>query len=408
LHQKQPPLVAHIIYRLAIGGLENGLVNLINRTPMDRYRHAVVCLTEFTDFRARIRTGGVPVIALHKREGMDLSVHIGLWNTLRRLRPDIVHTRSLPAVECIATAALAGVRGRIHGEHGRDIYDMDGSNRKYNRLRKVIRPLIHHYVAVSNDLADWLVYNVGVSRSRVTQVYNGVDMQHFQPRTSARCPVGPPGFADSAAFVIGTVGRMEAVKDQLTLVHAFVHLLNSQPTAHKHLRLVIIGDGALRSQALRLLQEGNAAHLAWVPGERDDIAKIMRGLDLFVLPSLREGISNTILEAMATGLPVVATRVGGNPELINEGKNGVLVAPADPIRLADAIHSYIVDGEKLRRHGLASLRRVEAHFGIEAMVNGYLRIYDLVSKSTESTTGESSTIWPNYKTALQYRFKAKL
>jgi glycosyltransferase involved in cell wall biosynthesis len=142
--------------------------------------------------------------------------------------------------------------------------------------------------------------------------------------------------------------------------------------------LVIVGEGSLRSEAHRLLREGDAEHLCWLPGEREDIPEILRSLDLFVLPSLREGISNTILEAMASGVPVVATRVGGNPELVAEGETGLLVPPEDPVAMAEAIRTYLDRPDLLKAHGQAGRKRVEQNFSIEKMVNGYLAVYDSV------------------------------
>ncbi len=374
----QPPLVVHIIHRLAVGGLENGLVNLINHMPPEYYRHAIVCLTDSTDFRDRIQRPDVPIIALHKRAGQDFGVYIRLWKIVRSLCPDIVHTRNLSGLEYLIPAALARIPGCIHGEHGRDMYDLDGLNVKYNLLRKVLRPLVQHYIAVSAELANWLVCKIGVHDDRVTHIYNGVDTQRFYPRTDPRPALGPEGFAPPGTLIVGTVGRMQAVKDQLTLVRAFLHLLVTEPGARDRIRLVMIGDGPLLEAARQLLRAADAEHLAWLPGERADIPDMMRGLDLFVLPSLREGISNTILEAMASGLPVVATRVGGNPELVEEGRTGMLVPPADPVAMAEAIRTYLADPEKRIRHGQAGRKRAEARFSMEAMVNGYLAVYDAV------------------------------
>jgi sugar transferase (PEP-CTERM/EpsH1 system associated) len=366
----------HIIRQLAVGGLENGLVNLINHMPPERYRHAILCLTGSTDFHKRIQRTEVPVYTLQKREGKDFSIYIHAWRILRTLRPQIVHTRNLSGLEYCISAALAGVPVRIHGEHGRDIYDLDGLNPKYNLLRKAVRPLVHHYTTVSADLANWLVQTVGISPKQVTQIYNGVDLVRFYPRNGQRHPLGPEGFAPPGTMVIGTVGRLEPVKDQLTLVKAFLDLLHRVPDGRARLRLVIIGSGSLRDEACKLLKTADAEHLAWLPGESSEIPELMHGLDLFVLPSLREGISNTILEAMASGVPVVATRVGGTPELVVEGRTGMLVPPGDPVRLAEAIHSYLLDRSRLIQHGQACRRRVESQFDMKTMVNGYLRVYD--------------------------------
>ena len=374
----KPPLVAHIIHRLAVGGLENGLINLINGTDSRRYRHAIISLTDSTEFRDRIRQSNVPVVAIHKQPGKDIPAYQRLWRVLKEMTPAIVHTRNLPALECLAVAALAGVGGRVHGEHGRDIYDLDGASRKYKLLRRAVNPFVSCYTAVSRDLAAWLVGQIGISQSKVIRICNGVDAARFIPRPSARLPIGPQGFVQSDSFIVGTVGRMQAVKDQLTLVRAFLHILQSYPDARREMRLVMIGDGPLRDDARKTLQAANAADLAWLPGERSDIPELMRSLDLFVLPSIAEGISNTILEAMACGLPVVATRVGGNSELVQEGITGVLVPPSNPSAMAEAIHSYLMQPGKVVAHGNAARDRVEKEFSLDLMIDRYLAVYDSV------------------------------
>jgi glycosyltransferase involved in cell wall biosynthesis len=171
---------------------------------------------------------------------------------------------------------------------------------------------------------------------------------------------------------------MEPVKDQPTLVRAFLHLLSTEPSWRDRLRLVLIGEGSLREDCRGLLRAAGAEALAWLPGERADVPGVLRAMDLFVLPSLGEGMSNAILEAMATGLPVVATKVGGNPELVEEGRTGTLVPSGDPVAMAGAIRAYLTDPDKARRHGQAGRRRVEAQFSLDAMVEGYLALYDAV------------------------------
>jgi glycosyltransferase involved in cell wall biosynthesis len=182
----------------------------------------------------------------------------------------------------------------------------------------------------------------------------------------------------SPAFVIGSIGRMQTVKDQLTLARAFVHLLARQPGARDRVRLVMIGDGPQREECRRILEEGHAADLAWLPGSRDDIPEIVRLLDLFVLPSLTEGISNTILEAMASGVAVLATRVGGNPELVSEGTTGMLVPANDPEAMAEAMSFYMTTPKVAAVQGYNGRARVEARFSLEAMTEKYLAVYDHV------------------------------
>src|SRR5262249_54177416 len=159
-------------------------------------------------------------IALDKRSGKDWRIHYVIWNLLRKLQPAIVHTRNLSAMEYAFSATLAGVPRRIHGEHGRDIYDIDGLNPRYNFLRRALKAFIHHYDAVIKDLENWLVRTVGIPAHRVAQIYNGVDAERFQPRAESRSLFGPVGFCAPDSLIIGTVGRMQPIKDPLTLVRA--------------------------------------------------------------------------------------------------------------------------------------------------------------------------------------------
>jgi glycosyltransferase involved in cell wall biosynthesis len=138
---------------------------------------------------------------------------------------------------------------RVHGEHGRDVYDLDGSSRKYRLLRKAVDPFVCRYPAVSSDLAQWLGQLVG--NTNVVQVCNGVDVHRFYPRTGPRLLMAPGAFISQDTIVIGTVGRMETVKDQLTLVRAFLHLVQTDAESRQRLRLIMIGDGLLRGESLR-------------------------------------------------------------------------------------------------------------------------------------------------------------
>jgi sugar transferase (PEP-CTERM/EpsH1 system associated) len=187
------PLVVHVVYRFDTGGLENGVVNLINHLPDEAYRHAVVSLTEVTEFARRIRRTDVRCIALHKRPGHTWWLYPTLLRLFRELRPSIVHTRNLAALEVQPVAWLAGVPWRIHGEHGRDVGDLDGASIRYQRMRRLYRPFVHRYVALSGELRQYLLDKVHVSPERVTQIYNGVDTDRFGPVQGSRVvPAGCP------------------------------------------------------------------------------------------------------------------------------------------------------------------------------------------------------------------------
>ena len=370
------PLVLHVMHRFDTGGLENGVVNLINHMPSQAYRHAVLALTEVTDFSQRIQRKDVEFISLRKPPGHGVWQYAKLFKLFRQLRPAIVHSRNLAALEVQMPAWAARAPVRIHGEHGRDVGDLDGSNVTYQRVRRFYKPFVHHYVALSRDLAGYLEDKVQVPQAKITQAFNGVDTQRFQPAAEGPLAIAGCPFDPAQHWLVGTVGRMQTVKDQLALAQAFVQALTLAPELAQRLRLVMVGDGPLRAQALTVLEAAGVAHLAWLPGERRDVADIMRGLHAFALPSLAEGISNTILEAMASGLPVIATDVGGNADLVVQKETGWIVPPASPEAMAHALVDLATNAPQAQVMGVAGRQRVLANFSLQAMVSTYQSVYD--------------------------------
>jgi len=373
----EPQLIAHVVFRFGVGGLENGIVNLVNHLPRERWRHAIVSLTDVShEFAQRIVHRDVTYLALDKRPGHLLREYPALLREFKVLRPAVVHTRNLAALEAVVPAWIAGVPVRVHGEHGWDIQDPAGRRRRYRLVRKLYRPFVNRYIALSRHLADYLEHQVGVPERSIAQIYNGVDTERFQPAPGARAAIAGCPFQSPEHWLVGSVGRLESIKDPLNLVRAFIRARAMKSATARRLRLVMAGDGALRPACETLLVEAGAREVAWFAGERDDVPALMRGLDCFVLPSLAEGVSNTILEAMATKLPVVATRVGGNAELIESGMTGTLVPLANPDALSAAILAYFDDPATAHRHAKAAHRVVATRFSLATMVAAYDRVYE--------------------------------
>lgn len=376
----QPPLIVHVIYRLGIGGLENGLVNLINQLPPDSYRHSIVCLKDSTDFKDRLTRTDVDIYQLNKNEGQDWGSFIRFYKLIRRIKPAILHTRNLASIEYQVPAWLAGVKHRVHGEHGWDVFDPDGSNIKYQWVRRLLKPLIQRFIPLSKHLESYLTEKILVSPEKIARICNGVDTSVFYPITENKTPLPDCPFSfRQDEIIVGTVGRMHGVKDQLTLVKAFIWICQNYPKLKDKLKLLIVGAGPLRAQAIKLLEENRLADHAWLPGERSDVAEVMRRLDIFVLPSQAEGISNTILEAMATGLPVIATNVGGNPELVIDGETGSLIAANDAEAMAKKVLDYVNKPDMRRLHGHNGYQRVMNEFSLMGMVGRYKAVYDSLS-----------------------------
>lgn len=372
------PLVVHVVHALRMGGLENGLVNLINRTPPERYRHAVICMTQHDRFAQRIQRPGVELFGLEKRAGKDPGAYLRLWRLLRRLRPDILHTRNLATVDAHVPAFLAGVPGRIHGEHGRDMVDLHGANRRYRLLRRALRPLIHQWVPLSSDLEHYVRDAVGVPAGRITRICNGVDLERFRPDATARGRLRAEARWPDDALVLGWVGRMEPVKNPLGLVDAFAALVGATGGAGSDLRLALVGDGSQREAVAAAVDTAGLGERVWLPGARDDVPALLAAFDVFVLPSLAEGISNTILEALACGVPVVATGVGGNADLIGDEGCGSVVPADDTAALTEALRARVGEPDRLPAARAAARRRAEREFGIDGMVAAYLDLYDRV------------------------------
>jgi sugar transferase (PEP-CTERM/EpsH1 system associated) len=367
------PLIAHIVFRFDIGGLENGVVNVINGLPEDAFRHTIIALTESTDFKARIRRSDVTVHALNKQAGKDPGAYLRLYRLLKKLRPDISHSRNLATLEGAVVARLAGVPQRIHGEHGWDIYDPDGTSRKYRAMRRLASPAIGRFVTVSRELEKWLTDFVGIRASKITRICNGVDTDKFRRIDGAPRILVPESLRAPGTVVFGSVIRFSPIKDPLNLVRAFIAARKDAGGAN--MRLAMVGDGPLRADAQRLLSEAGLAQDAWLPGARDDIAAILQEMDVYVLGSLREGISNTVLESMSTGLPVIATRTGGNLELVNDGVTGRLVTPGSSDELAAALLAYARDPNMRRTHGAAARERIEQEYSLRRMLRDYEALY---------------------------------
>lgn len=372
------PLIMHVVYNFDVGGLENGLVNLINRMPEDRYRHVVVALTRCADeFCARVSRKDVEFISLHKSPGHGVWLYPRLYRLFREWQPAVVHTRNLAALEITVPAWAAGIPVRIHGEHGWDASDPDGLRLRYRLVRRLYRPFVTHYVALSGHLQAYLCDGVGVPQSRVTRICNGVDAVRFHPAPGGlrEAVMGSP-FNATDLTVIGTVGRLQSVKDQVNLVRAFALLCARAPNMTAKARLMIVGDGPQRRDVEAEVARSGVGDRIWLAGECHDVPATMRGMDIFALPSRAEGISNTILEAMASGLPVIATSVGGNPELVVAEETGSLVPAADSAALASELARYVADPVMARERGRAGRVRVEQYYSLSAMVERYARLYD--------------------------------
>lgn len=365
--------IAHVLSGLQVGGLERVVVNLVRALSKMGYRQHVICLEDGGPFAEQVEACGVSVTVLGKRLGMNLCVVRQLAALFRKKKVSIVHTHNpSPHFHGILAAVLAGVPVRIHTKHGRNYPE----NAKRVLLGRVLSWFTDVIVPVSDDAAEVLLKVEKVNSAKIRRIWNGVDTELYKPVESIRsCEVAEEsGFVscDRRAGVVGTIARLSPEKDQATMLASFALVLKALP----RVRLIIVGDGSCR----RVLEE--QAHSLGISGQveflgmRSDIPDLMRAFDIFTLSSTTEGTSMTILEAMACGVPVVATEVGGNSELIDPPHCG-LVSPAGNVAaLASAYLALLKDPVRRNKMGIEGRKRVMENFSLPFMANQYATLYE--------------------------------
>jgi sugar transferase (PEP-CTERM/EpsH1 system associated) len=370
----EKPLIVHVLYRLDTGGMERIVVSLINAT-CDRYRHALITLTGFGVLRGEIDNTVTACLSLEKKPGKDWRCYFRLWRALRALKPDLVQTYNVGTLDLALVVKLAGVHRLVHAEHGRDASDPRGENPKYCRLRRWMAPLIERYVVVSPDLQSWLTDRAGIRPSKVVYIANGIDAATFNvPRLESESRRQLGDFAPPGSVLIGHVARLDKVKDQAGLISAFKLL--REEAGHADCRLIIVGEGPQREALERQIVQLGLVETVRLLGNRDDVAELLAECNVFVLSSIAEGMPVTLMEAMATGLPVVATNVGGVASVVEDRVTGTLVPAGDQHAMAEALSAYVADETLRRQHGDAGCARVAAQFSLSTMVAAYVALYD--------------------------------
>jgi sugar transferase (PEP-CTERM/EpsH1 system associated) len=377
-HNPNEIRVVHVLHSFGTGGMEKGIATLIGNSS-EMFEHVVVCLSASGESE-KLLPKEAKICALSKPAGNSLLFLMRLARQLKALNPDVVHTRNWGGMDAILAARFAGIGAVIHGEHGWDLGDPEGINQRRVKVRRFLSRWVKEFTCVSKHMERWLLDEVKIRRP-VSQIYNGVD-------TGVFCP-GDEGFRirkelgiSEKTFVAGVIGRLDPIKDHLSLFSAFEALRKQRTDA----RLLVVGDGPAR----RRLESAAGEGVVFL-GNRLDVPEILRSVDVFVLPSLNEGISNTILEAMAAGVAVVATRVGGNPELVEDGQTGTLVSARDKEAFASALIRYLDDPGLRRLHGEAGRTRVRNHFSISKMVDGYEAVYRRVVESSRKKKLDGTT-----------------
>ena len=367
----RPITVAHLVLALDVGGLEEVVLRLLAHTDRARFTPLVYALDAPGAMASELAALAVPLVVLGRAPRLDPALPLRLARRLVREGVRVLHTHNAgphfygALAANLARAAARGSGPRlVHTKHGRN---EPGSPRKV-LLNRFASSLSDRVVAVSDDAADVALHVEKVARTKVMTIHNGVDTKVFRPGDPAlaRALLGVP----AGGFHVGCVARLAAVKDHATLLRAFAGLRRERPDAH----LTLVGDGperaALEARSAALDLAGSVHFV----GARRDIAAVLPAFDVFALSSTSEGISLTLLEAASAGLPIVATRVGGSPEVVVHGETGCLVSPRDFEAFTAALLALARRADRAAL-GAAGRVRVERGFSVERMASAYQDLY---------------------------------
>jgi len=374
---RRPLRVAYVIDDVGIGGAQRQLLELARHLPAGECEATVIALsTVKQELAGSFRDAGVPLVLIPQSGKWSWRCLLTLYRTLTRIHPDVVHTWLFTADLYGRLAAwMTGVPVIMSAIRSVD----PGKPPHYVAMDRFLRRLTHGFTVNAGIIGDVLRQREGVPPSMVHTVYNGVDLRRFHPATVNGEVRQRLGLRDHAGRIIGIIGRLSPEKDHATFLQAAELVCRRQPDA----AFLIVGEGPLRAELEHLAGRLKlASQVSFVPNQAD-MEEIFAALDVLVVSSHYEGCSNVILEAMAMRKPVVATAVGGNPELVIDGETGFLVPARSPEPLAEAILEVLGDPARARTLGEAGRRRVEERFSMERSVTDTLELYARLLRSSQ-------------------------
>jgi glycosyltransferase involved in cell wall biosynthesis len=323
------------------------------------------------------------VIELRKRPGNDMTLPFRIAAWARRLRLDILHARGWPTlVETVVGGYFGGVRRTAYAFHGKTVADLQRKGARRRAAEIMIPRLYSQIVTLTDSMRADVVRECRLASSRVRVIPNGVDVEVFRPmsrRRSLRVEFGLP----PEGLIVGNVARLDPVKNHSVLLRALVRL---QSTGVEPF-LLLVGEGSERHRLEHEIHEHGLGSRVHLLGHSDRVPELLNCMDIYVQASLYEGFSNTVLEAMACGLPVIATRTGGTVDLMSDGQEGFLFEPADDHGLASRILELVVP-EKRCAMGSKGRERATAIFPLTRMIREYERLYRDLASSRASARRE--------------------
>ena len=379
--------VLHVVARLGIGGTEKGILKVVDGLGGDQFEHRLCAVrgldanfAETANRAARAYSVGTST------PGMQFPL-FRLAKIMREFRPHIVHSRNFGALDAIPAARLTGVPVVVHSEHGYELDILAGLPLRRRVLCRAFYPMADAWFAVTKELCAYHARQSWMPAQKLRVLYNGVDTNRFAPQPAEGLQVRRQLCIPEDRIVVGSVGRLVAIKDHGTLLRAAESVIQQG----KNLHVLLVGNGPELPKLQSYVKNSSALNLRCTfTGASEDVPALMRVMDIFVLPSLSEGMSNTLLESMGSGLAVLASHAGGNPEVVEDGCSGRLFPPGSESTLS-AMLANLVDDPVLRRTlGAAARERAVQKFSLAAMIQSYRDLYNELAER-RGITGKAGT-----------------
>jgi glycosyltransferase involved in cell wall biosynthesis len=359
--------VLHVLFNLEMGGAENLVVNIVKGLNKNAFATHVCCIRKGGVLETELADSQIPYQILNHSDNFDWVISKEIAQLSKRLNIHIIHSHHLgPLMYSWLATKFYNQMTIVHTEHS---YDYLADSKKLNIYGGFFFRKPKKVVAVTEDVSRYIGKEYRVPQSRLVTITNGIDIRQFERAITANYREKLD--IDKDTFVIGTVGRLESIKNHATLIDAFSQFKKRVPNSV----LLLIGDGSLRADLEKLTADLGLTPSIKFLGLRRDIPPLLKTMDVFVLPSYSEGLSLALLEAISSRVPVIASNVGGNANIIVDGNNGLLFDPYKNNELTNALLRLNQDRSLIKTYSENAFALVNSRYSLERMIREYEDIY---------------------------------
>lgn len=360
-----------VMLTLDVGGAETFVVNLLKNINREIFNVSVCCIWKGGPLENELRKIDIPVYIMNKREGIDWSIFNKLKNIFKTNHIDVINTHHLgPLIYALIPAKIAKVKKIIHTEHSFKYFI---KKRRYFWYAKILFKHVTKIIGVCDDITEYIKNNINKDSSKTLTIKNGIDVKKFNVIKTKEeiLKIKSRLNLKKDSFIIGMVGRLDAVKNHKMTLKNFQKIsLDNQ-----NINLLIIGSGPEEKNIKQIIFNLKIQDKVILLGERTDISELLSIIDIFLLPSLSEGLSIALLEAMSSKKAIIASNVGGNIEIIKNNSNGLLFNLNSEEDFISTLLRLINNAELRHELGLKAFETVRGHFSLNCMVRKYENLY---------------------------------